>query len=81
MKNKILAVIAASITATSYNAVATNGDSLIGLGAISRAMGGTGVAHFAGAESALKKPGITITAKRHRSHVWRNLLCTRCNGH
>lgn len=63
MKNKILAVIAASITATSYNAVATNGDSLIGLGAISRAMGGTGVAHFAGAESALKNPALLSQQK------------------
>ncbi|MCW8935296.1 MAG: outer membrane protein transport protein [Gammaproteobacteria bacterium] len=58
MKNKILAVLAASVTATSFNAVATNGDSLIGLGAISRSMGGTGVAHFAGAESALKNPAL-----------------------
>ena len=63
MKNKIIAVIAASITATSYNAVATNGDSLIGLGAISRAMGGTGVAHFAGAESALKNPALLSQQK------------------
>ena len=63
MKNKILALLAASATVTSFNAVATNGDSLIGLGAISRAMGGTGVAHFAGAESALKNPALLSQQK------------------
>lgn len=63
MKNKILALLATSVTVTSFNAVATNGDSLIGLGAISRAMGGTGVAHFAGAESALKNPALLSQQK------------------
>lgn len=58
MNNKILAACAVVTTVFSSNAVATNGDSLIGLGAISRAMGGTGIAHFAGAESALKNPAI-----------------------
>ncbi|MCW9048544.1 MAG: outer membrane protein transport protein [Gammaproteobacteria bacterium] len=63
MKNKILAVLAASVTATSFNVLATNGDSLIGLGAISRSMGGTGVAHFSGAESALKNPALLSQQK------------------
>ncbi|RDH84904.1 MAG: aromatic hydrocarbon degradation protein [endosymbiont of Galathealinum brachiosum] len=58
MNNKILAACTVVTTVFSNNVVATNGDSLIGLGAISRAMGGTGIAHFAGAESALKNPAI-----------------------
>lgn len=43
---------------TSFNTHATNGDNLIGLGATSRAMGGTGIAHFSGAASALKNPAL-----------------------
>ena len=58
MNNKFLVACAVVTTAFSNNVVATNGDSLIGLGAISRAMGGTGIAHFSGAESALKNPAI-----------------------
>lgn len=58
MKNKLLSSLLVSAAAFSNHALATNGDTLIGLGAISRAMGGTGIAHFAGAESALKNPAI-----------------------
>jgi len=58
MKNKLLSSLLVSVAAFSNHAFATNGDTLIGLGAISRAMGGTGIAHFAGAESALKNPAI-----------------------
>jgi len=63
MKNKILIVSAAVASTFSLNAVATNGDSLIGLGAISRAMGGTGIAHYMGAESALKNPALLSKQK------------------
>jgi len=63
MKNKILSIIAVTTTVTSFNVSATNGDTLIGLGAISRSMGGTGIAHFSGAESALKNPAILAKQK------------------
>ena len=63
MKNKILSIIAVTITVSSFNTYATNGDTLIGLGAISRSMGGTGIAHFSGAESALKNPAILAKQK------------------
>ena len=62
MKNKLLitSAIIAATTSFSQSSLATNGDTLIGLGAISRAMGGTGIAHFSGAESALKNPAILL---------------------
>ncbi len=53
---KLALVAAMAMGATS--AFATNGDNLIGLGAKSRAMGGTGIAHFNGAESATSNPAL-----------------------
>jgi long-chain fatty acid transport protein len=46
---------------------ATNGDSLIGLGAKSRAMGGTGIAHFNGSESANSNPA--LITKSSGTHI------------
>ena len=57
-----LAVIAAMAMGTT-SAFATNGDNLIGLGAVSRGMGGTGIAHFMGAESTLSNPGLLAKQK------------------
>ncbi len=42
---------------------ATNGDSLIGLGAKSRAMGGVGIATFYGAENVLSNPALISKLK------------------
>ena len=42
---------------------ATNGDSLIGLGAKSRAMGGVGIATFFGAENVLSNPALISKSK------------------
>jgi long-chain fatty acid transport protein len=53
---KLALVAAMAMGATS--AFATNGDNLIGLGAKSRAMGGTGIAHANGAESATSNPAL-----------------------
>ncbi len=58
---KLALVAAMAMGATS--AFATNGDNLIGLGAKSRAMGGTGVAHFNGAESATANPALITKSK------------------
>lgn len=45
-------------------AFATNGDNMIGYGAISRAMGGTGIANPMGAESVLKNPALLSPEKK-----------------
>ena len=58
---KLALVAAMAMGATS--AFATNGDSLIGLGAKSRAMGGTGIAHFNGSESATSNPALISKSK------------------
>jgi len=53
---KLALVAALALGATS--AFATNGTSLIGFGAKSRAMGGTGISNFNGAESAFANPAL-----------------------
>ena len=53
---KLALVAALALGATS--AFATNGTSLIGFGAKSRAMGGTGISNFGGAESAFTNPAL-----------------------
>ena len=45
-------------TATAMTLFATNGDQMMGLGAKSRALGGTGIAIFNGAENALTNPSL-----------------------
>jgi len=58
---KLALVAAMAMSATS--AFATNGDSLIGTGAKSRAMGGTGIAHFNGSESSTSNPALITKEK------------------
>lgn len=57
MKLKKIAALLA-IAGLSAPAFATNGDNLIGLGAMSRALGGTGTAAFFGAENTLTNPAL-----------------------
>ena len=57
-----LAISAAAVAATP--AFATNGDALLGLGAQSRALGGTGTAAFYGSENALTNPALLVKAKK-----------------
>lgn len=52
--NKV--ILLSTVVATSL--FATNGDEMIGLGAQSRALGGTGIAMFTGAENALTNPAL-----------------------
>lgn len=59
--SKLLLALAASGFVTS--AFATNGDVLIGLGAQSRALGGTGTAAFFGSENALTNPALIAKSK------------------
>ena len=58
MKMTRIAIAIASSAMISTPVLATNGDVLIGLGAQSRAMGGTGTAAFMGSENALTNPGL-----------------------
>jgi long-chain fatty acid transport protein len=60
MKKKILGL--ALMTASS-TALATNGDNMIGVGPVARAMGGTGTAIEIGAENALKNPALLNVKK------------------
>lgn len=57
-KRLLAASIAAACSTLSATAFATNGDVLIGLGAQSRALGGTGTAAFYGSENALTNPAL-----------------------
>ena len=65
MKKTIKLALAAAMAMGATSAFATNGDHLIGLGAKSRAMGGTGIAHYNGAESALSNPALLSKAKNN----------------
>lgn len=58
MRKTKLALAIAATAMVSTPVLATNGDVLIGLGAQSRAMGGTGTAAFFGAENALTNPAL-----------------------
>jgi len=57
-KRLLAASIAAACAAAPMSVFATNGDVLIGLGAQSRALGGTGTAAFFGSENALSNPAL-----------------------
>lgn len=58
MKKTRIALAIATAAMVSTPVLATNGDTLIGLGAHSRAMGGTGTAAFFGSENALTNPAL-----------------------
>jgi long-chain fatty acid transport protein len=60
MKKRILGL---ALTLGTTGAFATNGDNMIGIGPVTRAMGGTGTAYSVGAESALKNPALLRTNK------------------
>jgi len=55
--------LSAAMVMGATSAFATNGDNLIGTGAKSRAMGGTGIAHANGAESATTNPALITRNK------------------
>jgi len=63
MKRTIKLALAAAVALTATSAFATNGDNLIGLGAKSRSMGGTGIAHYNGSESATANPALITKGK------------------
>jgi long-chain fatty acid transport protein len=63
MKRTIKLAVAAAVALTSTAAFATNGDNLIATGAKSLGMGGTGIAHYNGAESATSNPALITQGK------------------
>ena len=63
MKNTIKLALVAAMAMGATSAFATNGDNLIGLGAESRAMGGTGIANYNGANSTLTNPALLAKTK------------------
>ena len=63
MKRTIKLALAASMILGATSAFATNGTNLIGYGAKSRAMGGTGISNFNGAESACANPALILNSK------------------
>jgi len=63
MKKTIKLAVVAALALGTTSAFATNGDVMIGQGAKSRAMGGTGIAKSFGAESALVNPANISSVK------------------
>jgi len=75
---KLALVAALALGATS--AFATNGTNLIGFGAKSRAMGGTGISNFNGAESAFANPAlITKSSKTTEITIGATILMPSVN--
>ena len=66
MKKTIKLALVATLALGATSAFATNGTNLIGYGAKSRAMGGTGISNFNGAESAFANPAL-ITSSQHET--------------
>ena len=65
MKKTIKLAVVAALALGATSAFATNGTSLIGYGAKSRAMGGTGISNFQGAESAFTNPALITKSKKN----------------
>ncbi|MDT8339062.1 MAG: outer membrane protein transport protein [Sulfurimonas sp.] len=63
MKRTIKLAVVAALALGATSAFATNGSTMIGVGAKSRAMGGTGIGVGHGAESALANPAMITTIK------------------
>ena len=63
MRKTIKLALVAAMAMGATSAFATNGDNLIGMGAKSRAMGGTGIAHFTGSQSDTANPALITKAK------------------
>jgi long-chain fatty acid transport protein len=63
MKKSIRMAVAAAMVLSGTGAFATNGDTLIGLGAKARGMGGVGIGMSHGAESGLANPALITTVE------------------
>ncbi|WP_304546016.1 hypothetical protein [Sulfurimonas microaerophilic] len=63
MKKTIKLAVVAALALGATSAFATNGSTLIGMGAKSRGMAGTGIGMTHGAESALTNPALITSVK------------------
>ena len=63
MKKTIKLAVVAALALGATSAFATNGDHMIGLSAESRALGGTGIAHYMGSANALTNPALLAKMK------------------
>ncbi|MFA5670719.1 MAG: outer membrane protein transport protein [Sulfurimonas sp.] len=63
MKRTIKLAVVAALALGATSAFATNGSTMMGIGAKSRAMGGVGIATGMGAESAINNPALITTIK------------------
>jgi len=63
MKKSIKLAVVAALALGATSAFATNGDHMIGLSAESRALGGTGIAHYMGSANALTNPALLAKMK------------------
>jgi len=63
MKKTIKLAVVAALALGTTSAFATNGDNMIGFGAESRALGGTGIANFMGSGNALTNPALLAKTK------------------
>ena len=64
MKKTIKLALVAAMALGTTSAFATNGTNLIGYGAKSRAMGGTAISNFNGAESAFANPALITQSEK-----------------
>jgi len=63
MKKSIKLAVVAALALGATSVFATNGDHMIGLSAESRALGGTGIAHYMGSANALTNPALLAKMK------------------
>ena len=69
MKKTIKLALVASLALGTTSAFATNGTALIGFGAKSRGMGGTGIAQFQGSESGFNNPALIGYAEKNEASI------------
>ena len=70
MKKTIKLAVVAALTFTATSVFATNGDLMIGLGAESRALGGTGIANYMGSANALTNPSLLAKSKSNNEFAF-----------
>ena len=76
MKETVKLVVVAALALGSTSAFATNGDHMIGFSAKSRALGGTGIANFNGADAALTNPSLLAKSKTINSFTFAGTMFT-----
>jgi len=70
MTKTIKLAVLTALTLGTTSAFATNGDHMIGLSAESRALGGTGIAHYMGSANALTNPALLAKMKNKDEFIF-----------